>query len=442
MIGPRFPEIPPDILPLYSFPLLLLLSAVACVVVTLLTPPDSMEDLAKFYRNVRPWGWWGPVKQHVLALDPSFRVNKNFRRDAFNVVIGTAVQTALVALPMYVVHPAVRWASCVSGAHRDRRGNTQEDVVRPSRGRNLMAGRATIDAPRAAERALGYFDTAAREYVITTPMTPLPWLNYLGSNGFYSLISNTCGGYSFYRDAKLRRLTRYRYDSVPLDSTGKYLYVVDGESAPWNPGWRPTRTPFDSYECRHGLGTRASQLPRTVLLAELTVFVADQHEVEIQALTLTNNTARLKSVRLFSYVEWCQWNAEDDAANLQRTLSLGETYVEDGIVCHITGYRERRNHYAYHAVSGAASGSTRIETLFWAPTATLHRPRSSARASRRARWLPVGGPLRPSPAAVTLSPGQTQTVVFATGYAENSNDRKVVAGRVRRTSQGRARSRS
>jgi Na+/proline symporter len=103
VIGPRFPEIPPDILPLYSFPVLLLLSAVACVVVTLLTPPDSMEDLAKFYRNVRPWGWWGPVKQHVLALDPSFRVNKNFRRDAFNVVIGTAVQTALVALPMYVV---------------------------------------------------------------------------------------------------------------------------------------------------------------------------------------------------------------------------------------------------------------------------------------------------------------------------------------------------
>jgi solute:Na+ symporter, SSS family len=103
VIGPRFPEIPPDILPLYSFPVLLLLSAAASVVVTLLTPPDDMEQLAAFYRNVRPWGWWGPVKRHVLRADANFPVNTNFRRDAFNVVVGTCVQTALVALPMYVV---------------------------------------------------------------------------------------------------------------------------------------------------------------------------------------------------------------------------------------------------------------------------------------------------------------------------------------------------
>src|SRR5688572_5781009 len=283
---------------------------------------------------------------------------------------------------------------------------------------------AQSKSKRSQEQPLGRFDTAAREYVIGTPETPLPWINYLGGRDFHSLISNTCGGYSFYRDAKLRRLTRYRYDSVPLDGTGKYLYIVDGESTAWNPGWRPTRTPLDFYECRHGLGYSRFTSSKNGLEAHLTVFVADQHDVEIQALALTNNSAKAKTIRLFSYVEWCQWNAEDDAANLQRTLSLGETYVEDGIVCHITGYRERRNHYAYHAVSGAAFGFDSDRDAFLGPYGELASPavvRSGAPSSSMASgWWPIASVA----AAVTLSPGQTQTLVFATGFAENSSDRK------------------
>lgn len=81
----------------------------------------------------------------------------------------------------------------------------------------------------------GYFDDANREYVITTPKTPLPWINYLGCNDFFSLISNTCGGYSFYKDAKLLRLTRYRYNDTPNDVNGKYFYIKDGDII-WNPG--------------------------------------------------------------------------------------------------------------------------------------------------------------------------------------------------------------
>ena len=76
----------------------------------------------------------------------------------------------------------------------------------------------------------GYFDDSAREYVITTPKTPLPWINYLGTNEFFSLISNTCGGYSFYKDAKLLRLTRYRYNNVPMDNDGRYFYIKDGDT--------------------------------------------------------------------------------------------------------------------------------------------------------------------------------------------------------------------
>lgn len=83
----------------------------------------------------------------------------------------------------------------------------------------------------------GHYDDQHREYVITTPKTPLPWINYLGNQDFFSLISNTCGGYSFYKDARLLRLTRYRYNNVPYDSNGKYFYIKDGDTI-WNPAWQ------------------------------------------------------------------------------------------------------------------------------------------------------------------------------------------------------------
>jgi cellobiose phosphorylase len=104
-----------------------------------------------------------------------------------------------------------------------------------------------------SQNPYGRFDDAAREYVITRPDTPLPWLNYLGQDEFFGLCTNTAGGYTFWKDAKLRRLTRYRYNNVPYDLGGRYLYVNDAGSV-WNPGWKPTKAKLDKYECRHGLG--------------------------------------------------------------------------------------------------------------------------------------------------------------------------------------------
>ena len=99
----------------------------------------------------------------------------------------------------------------------------------------------------------GYFDDKNREYVITTPETPYPWINYLGNDHFHSIISNTAGGYSFYKDPRLRRITRYRYNNVPLDSGGKYFYIRENDLGIWSPGWKPAKTRLDFYECRHGL---------------------------------------------------------------------------------------------------------------------------------------------------------------------------------------------
>ncbi|MBO7340109.1 MAG: glycosyl transferase, partial [Lachnospiraceae bacterium] len=201
----------------------------------------------------------------------------------------------------------------------------------------------------------GYFDDANKEYVITTPKTPLPWINYLGCNEFFSLISNTQGGYTFYKDAKLLRLTRYRYNNVPTDMGGKYFYIKDGETV-WNPGWQPTQTELDSYECRHGIGYSRFTGKKNGLKASALAFVPMNDNCEVTQLTLTNESNEAKSVKVFSYVEWCLWNADDDMKNFQRLLSCGEMEVEGGTIYHKTEYRERRNHYAVYSVNAPVAG--------------------------------------------------------------------------------------
>lgn len=201
----------------------------------------------------------------------------------------------------------------------------------------------------------GHFSDSAREYVITTPRTPLPWINYLGSEAFFSLVSHTAGGYSFYRDAKLRRITRYRYNNVPADSNGRYYYIKDGDTV-WNPGWQPTQTELDSYECRHGLGYSIITGKKNSLTAKLELFVPVGDNCEIDRLVLTNESDAPKSFTVFSYLEFCLWNAVDDSTNFQRNFSTGEVEVEGSTIYHKTEYRERRNHYALFTVNTPIDG--------------------------------------------------------------------------------------
>ena len=188
----------------------------------------------------------------------------------------------------------------------------------------------------------GHFDDSAREYVITRPDTPWPWINYLGGEDFFSLVSNAGGGYSFYKDARLRRLTRYRYNDVPLDTNGRLFYVKDGDTI-WNPGWRPTRTPLDSYECRHGMGYTTLRARKNGVESEVLFFVPVDADCEVQWVTLKNTSGSRKSLKLFALTEFCLWNALDDMTNFQRNLSIGEVLVDENVVYHVTEYRERRN---------------------------------------------------------------------------------------------------
>ncbi len=269
----------------------------------------------------------------------------------------------------------------------------------------------------------GYFDDANREYVITTPKTPLPWINYLGCNEFFSLISNTCGGYTFYKDAKLLRMTRYRYNDVPNDINGKYFYIKEGNTV-WNPGWKPTQTDLDSYECRHGIGYSRFTGMKNELEASVLTFVPMDDNCEISQVKLTNKSGAEKKVSLFSYVEWCLWNADDDSRNFQRNLSTGEVEVIGSTIYHKTEYRERRNHYAIYSVNTPVDGFDTSRDAFLGAYRGANNPEvvenGKATNSIASGWSPIAS----HQINVTLAPGETKSFVFVLGYIENPEDQK------------------
>ena len=269
----------------------------------------------------------------------------------------------------------------------------------------------------------GYFDDNNKEYVITTPKTPLPWINYLGCNDFFTLLSNTCGGYTFYKDAKLLRMTRYRYNDTTPDTNGKYFYIKDGDTI-WNPGWQPTKTELDSYECRHGIGYSKFTGVKNNVEAALVTFVPADNPVELTKVTLTNKGNAKKDIQLFSYVEWCLWNADDDMKNYQRNLSIGEVEVVDSTIYHKTEYRERRNHYAVYSVNAKIDGFETSRDEFRGayngpdkPAAVIEGKLHNTIASG---WYPIAS----HQLNVSLEAGESKTFVFALGYIENAEDDK------------------
>jgi cellobiose phosphorylase len=271
----------------------------------------------------------------------------------------------------------------------------------------------------------GHFDDERREYVIERPDTPIPWINYLGTEEYFGIISNTAGGYSFYRDARLRRLTRYRYNSVPPDNGGRYIYLRDNASGDfWSPSWQPTRTELDSYECRHGLSYTAISSTRAGVKAETLYFVPVGETLEVWRLRVTNERSTPLDLSVFSAVEFCLWDALEDGSNFQRNFSTGEVEVVDGVIYHKTEYRERRNHFAFFACSETPAGFDTQREAFLGPYRGWDRPvaveRGSSSDSVAHGWAPVGSHHVP----VTIAPGETREIIFVLGYAENPREEK------------------
>ena len=268
----------------------------------------------------------------------------------------------------------------------------------------------------------GYFDDAKKEYVITSPRTPYPWINYLGTEGFFSLISNTAGGYHFYKDARLRRITRYRYNNVPVDLGGRYFYIND-DGVVWNPGWSPVKTELDFYQCRHGMGYTVITGKKNELKAEVTFVVPQGYNGEVQKVVLKNEGTTPKSFTFFSFLEWCLWNAEDDEHNFQRNFNTGEVEVEGSTLFHKTEYKERRDHFAFYTVNTEIDGYDCDRESFMGLYNGFDRPdvvfEDQAKNSKADGWSPIASHM----IKMDLAPGEEKTLVFILGYVENGKDK-------------------
>ena len=272
-------------------------------------------------------------------------------------------------------------------------------------------------------KTYGHFDDAAREYVITDPKTPWPWINYLGNEDFFSLISNTAGGYSFFKDAKFRRITRYRYNGVPMDNGGRYFYINDG-GVVWNPGFKPCKTPLDFYECRHGMSYTRITGRKNGIEASVLFFVPLKKWCEVQKLTLKNTTKETRKFKLFSFAEWCLWNAATDMENFQRNFSTGEVEIDGSVIYHKTEYKERRNHYAYYSVNTPINGfDTDRESFiglyneFSEPDCVMAgQPKNSVAHG----WSPIASHF----IEVELQPGESKDFIFVLGYVEQPQEEK------------------
>jgi cellobiose phosphorylase len=275
----------------------------------------------------------------------------------------------------------------------------------------------------------GHFDDASREYVINTPQTPYPWINYLGNGDFFSIISNTSGGYSFYRDARLRRITRYRYNNIPLDSNGKYFYIMD-DGVLWSPSWKPARTTLDKYECRHGLGYTKFTGEKNQCRAEVTCFVPDDANAEIQVLSLSNQSSKAKTIRIHSFVEWCLWNALDDTTNFQRNFSTGQVEIDNSTIYHKTEFRERRNHYAFYHVNAGIKGFDTDRETFMGLYNSLENPDAVMKQTSFNSVAHGWSPIASHHLEITLAPGEKKEFVFVLGYVELPQEMKFTGKQV------------
>ncbi len=269
----------------------------------------------------------------------------------------------------------------------------------------------------------GYFDDERSEYVITTPRTPLPWINYLGSEDLFALCSNTAGGYSFYRDARLRRITRYRYNNSPLDSDGFHVYIRDGDTV-WNPGWQPVQTEPDFYRCRHGLGYTVIEGKKNGVAVRQELFVPKGDNCLLMRVRVSNEGADEKALKVFPYVEFCLWDAMDDSSNFQRNFSTGEVEIDGAAIYHKTEYRERRNHYAVFWADRQPDGFDTSREAFMGVYGGPARPEAvfsgGCTGSVAHGWQPVAA----QQFNLTLAPGAAEELIFGLGYIENPQDEK------------------
>ncbi len=184
----------------------------------------------------------------------------------------------------------------------------------------------------------GHFDDERKEYVIDRPDTPKSWSNYLGSTEYGAIITNNAGGYSFYHSAAQGRFMRLRFNSVPMDQPGRYLYIHDKDKKDyWSASWQPVGKPLEKYKsvCRHGTAYTIIESEYDRIASSTNYFVPLGKNYECWLSKVTNNDNVKRSLRVFTFVEYANnWHLMQDFFNLQYTQYILRMSVVNGIIDH------------------------------------------------------------------------------------------------------------
>ena len=187
----------------------------------------------------------------------------------------------------------------------------------------------------------GHFDNGKREYIIDRVDLPVSWTNYIGTGDMMGVFNHTAGGYLVYKSSEYHRVTRFRANGVPMDSPGHYLYLRDDADGDyWSVSWQPVGKPREHFSCRHGLGYVKYHSDYSGIDAEQTLFVAMDDPVEIWDLRLRNDSAKPRTLSVFSYVEFSFHHVAMDNQNFQMSLYAAGSRFVDGVIEHDLYYEQ------------------------------------------------------------------------------------------------------
>jgi len=267
----------------------------------------------------------------------------------------------------------------------------------------------------------GRLDEAAREYVVTRPDTPTPWINYLGEGGFGGIVSNTGGGYSFDRDPRDRRVSRYRYNAIPADQPGRYVYLRDQETGEfWSATWQPVKHPLDAYECRHGAGYTRIAVGLDGIASELLFFVPPGGDpCELWVLRMRNESGRPRRLRSFSYVELSYHDAVADQQNLDWGQHILRTRFEDGVILAGTTFRPDTTFFTSNATP---LGFDADRERFVGRCRDLANPIVVETGEPGNAESPRGNGIGSLCHELELPPGEEREIVFVLGVADSADE--------------------
>ena len=286
----------------------------------------------------------------------------------------------------------------------------------------------------------GYFDKENREYVITRPDTPTPWINYLGSDDYCALISNTAGGYSFYKDPKEQRILRFRYNNIPPDRPGRYIYLRDDKDGEfWSATWQPVLKPLNNksghgngnykYECRQGMGYTRIRSVYKEIETETTYFVPLNENLEVWSFTIKNLSKKQRNISIFTYAEFCLWNAVMDSNDFQYILNIAKTGSRANAIYHLTGYWPKigDTRFAYLASSDKVHGSDGDREAFMGPYRSEANPVVVEEGRSKDSVAGGGNPIGSLWNKVSLRHGETKKInyILGIGYDMKDADSKI-----------------